>query len=106
MNTTATTSIAMTSGRPADARVTLQQIGSVTLMSCGAQLKTLLRDDENGELRMKVSRRFLLIVKLMPDDTYAVEVGITRKAEYKVIAQEFGVYADRLSEVVRRLGDR
>jgi hypothetical protein len=97
-------------GREADYRITLKQIGMPTLMSCGAQMKTLVHDNPNGEVRMKVSSRFLLIVKLMPDDTYAVEVGRTRKVAglptYTVIDQRFDVYAEQLAETVRSLGDR
>lgn len=94
-------------GRKADARVTIDQIGPQTLMSVGAQLrKTAVRDDANGMIKFKVSGRYWLTVKLMADDTYAVEVATVRKMEYKVIEQERGVHAEDLAKVVRQLGDR
>lgn len=97
-------------GRSANHRETLRQIGLVHLMTCGAQMKTVVHDDPNGMVKFKVSGRFWLTVKLMSDDTYAVEVATVRKKnglpEYKVIAQAFDVYATDLAYTVVKLGDR
>jgi len=47
------------------------------------------------------SRR--VIVKLMANDTYGVEIGQLRRGEYRVLAQAFDVYADSLGVVIESL---
>lgn len=111
-------SIADTAGRPARAAVTRDQIGAMTLMSCGA--RDFVKDDANGLLMFRVGpngqRVCKVLVRLMPDDTYTVEYGLTdlRRSQlhadhwgvWQPIAQETGVYAEDLAPAVRRLGDR
>lgn len=105
-------------GHPADAEVTRAQIGGGVLMSCGA--RDFVKSDERGELRFRVGpggkKVRKVIVKLMPDDTYAVEYGYadmrpSRLSDptwgvWQVVEQEHGIYAENLPAVVRRLGDR
>jgi hypothetical protein len=103
--------------RPADHRVTLRQIGTMTLMSCGA--RDYVRDDENGTLWFRVGsgastrgKVCKVTVRLMATDTYRVEYGymVNRKGPdwgtWVDVDVEDDVYAEDLSTVVRRLGDR
>lgn len=103
-------------GRPADGTVTRDQIGTGVLMSCGA--RDLVKDDDNGLLTFRVGpngrkRLCKVLVRLTPDDLYAVEYGTTtldpfspKFGEWRVVEQETGVYAEDLAATVRRLGDR
>lgn len=111
MTTTATApaSVRDLPGRPADARITRDQIGPMVLMSCGA--RDFVCDDANGLLMFRVgSGRVLrkVLVRLCPDDTYAVEVGRMHRRSFEWITegQETGIYAEQLPAAVLRLGDR
>lgn len=111
-------SIAHADGSPADARVTASHIGSWILASCGA--RDLVKDDPNGLLMFRVGpngkRVCKVLVRLMPNDTYAVEYGFTDLrpsrlsdptwGEWQMVEQARDVYAEQLGETVRRLGDR
>jgi len=104
-----TTSIMNTAGYPADHHTTMQQIGSGNLMACGA--RHFVHDNPNGLLMFRVGAERSLrkvMVRLMPNDTYSVEVGKTNRKtmEYVVEDQEHGIYADQVGASVRRLGDR
>lgn len=92
-------------GHRADAGVTLQQIGLGALMSCGYQPKTLVRDNDNGMIKFKVSGRYWLTVKLMGNDTYSIERARLVKTDYVIEAQETHIYCDQLAAAVIRLGD-
>lgn len=98
------TSITQTRGRNIDVRQTMQHIGVSVLMSVGYQPKTLVYDVDY--LKFKVSRRFWLVVKLNGNDLYDVEVAVVYKSEYQVCEQVLDVPAERLSEIVREVGDR
>ena len=91
-------------GRNIDVRVALSQIGTITLLSCGAQMKTLVYDTDY--VKFKVSRRFWLVVKLNAKDEYDLEVATVRKGEYKVVEQMHDVPAFNLPGAVRKIGDR
>lgn len=92
-------------GRNIDVNLTLKQIGVATLMSVGAQMKTLTYDTDY--VKFKVSGRFWLVVKLNAADTFDIEVGRVRKVQglptYEVIEQSKDVPVENLSKVVREL---
>lgn len=99
----------VTGTSPADARVTIAQIGRGVLMSCGA--RDFVRDDANGTLMFRVGpgrKVSKVIVSLMADDTYRVEYGFMnrRTLAWITVDVETGIYADQLAATVRRLGDR
>ena len=101
--------IAKIATRPADARVTLAQIGRMTLARVGA--REYLRDDRDGILTFRVGMGPTLrkvIVRLAADDTYRVEVGrMPRRgaAAFTWIVEGVaeGVYAEQLAETVEAL---
>lgn len=108
------TPISTLTGTEADHRETLQQITRGVLMSCGA--RDFVHDDKTGLLMFRVGRGGKtvrkVIVKLMPSDLYAVEVGSmsqnTRHDDFgvwRVEEQEFDVHVSQLAATVRRLGD-
>lgn len=101
--------------RPADARITLAQIGTGVLMSCGA--RDIVRDDPNGTVWFRVGARTpgkvcKITVRLMADNTYRVEYGYMinrtgpRWGEWVNVYAEGDVHAENLAATVRRLGDR
>lgn len=99
----------VTGTRPADARVTLAQIGRGVLMSCGA--RDFVSDDPNGTVMFRVgpTRKVAkVIVTLLADDTYRAEFGYMHRKtlEWITVEVETGIYADQLAATVRRLGDR
>lgn len=61
--------------------------------------------NESGYIQfdIKITRVLRVIVKLMADDTYAVEIGRIRKMEYVVIEQMRGIYGDVLGQTVEAL---
>lgn len=95
-------------GRQISPSVVLTQLGVLTLMSIGMRRSTLTAGGDY--VKFKVSRKYWMIVKLNASDTYDIEVGSVRKKnglpEYKVIDQEHGIYAEQLSAVVLKMGDR
>lgn len=106
-----------TSTRQADSRVTLDQIGTMTLLSCGA--RDFVGDDKNGTVWFRVGsgpstrgKVCKVTVTLMADDTYTVKYGYMvnrrgpRWGEWVEVDTVTGVYADQLAATVRRLGDR
>jgi hypothetical protein len=95
-------------GRKISLSEAVRQIGIPTMMSVGWQPKTVI---SGGDwFRVKVSRRYWLVIKLNAEDLYDVEVGRIRKKdglqEYSPIEQEHNVSAGDLAKVVLRLGDR
>src|SRR4051812_47666881 len=103
--------------RPADHRVTLRQIGTMTLMSCGA--RDFTHDDAAGLLAFRVGsgpstrgKVCQVLVHLMASDTYRVAYGyMVNKTgpdwgKWITVEAEDDVYAEDLPTVVRRLGDR
>lgn len=98
-------SIVRQPNRPADAAITLRQIGSMVLASCGA--RDYLRDDTNGYVKFRIGNgRRWCIVALAADDTYSIEVGRLRKFDWIIDLQEHGIYAEDLPAAVRRCADR
>lgn len=96
-------------GRPIDISVAIgQHISRATRMSVGWQPGTVITAGD--WFKVKVSRKYWLIVKLNAQDTYDVEVGRLRKKDglptYTPLQQAHGVYAEQLSATVRALGDR
>lgn len=102
-------SVSTMTGRQADARTTRNQITPGVLMSCGA--RDFVSDNANGLLMFRVgSGRVLrkVLVRLLPHDLYAVEVGRMdrRTFEWIVEDQRFDVPAESLARAVLELGDR
>ncbi len=94
--------------RPADAQITLQQLGYWTRARLG--VRELVKDDAKGWLSMRVGpgRPYRkLNIQLCGDDTYALEIGALRKHQGlpTYIAGELvtGVYADQLGEVAEAM---
>jgi hypothetical protein len=91
-------------GRSINVRETLQQIGAPVLMSIGAHMRTLVYDVDY--IKLKVSRRFWMVVKLNGQDLYDVEIGRVVKGEYKVVEQVLNVPVENLRSVVLQEADR
>jgi hypothetical protein len=87
---------------------TVRQIGINTQMSVGWQVTSVLHGGDY--FKVKVSRKYWLVIKLNGKDLYDVEVGKVRKVdglpEYKALDQRFDIDAELLAQVVRELGDR
>lgn len=112
------TSVKDLPGRPADAAVTRQQIGGGVLMACGA--RDFVKDDANGLLMFRVGpggrKVRKILVRLRPNDTYAVEYGYADMrpsrlsdptwGQWQTVEQAHHVHAEDLAATVRRLGDR
>lgn len=95
-------------GRKISLSETVRQIGVPTQMSVGWQPKTVI---SGGDwFKVKVSRKYWLVIKLNGKDLYDVEAGVVRKKdglpEYRVVEQVKDVPAELLSKVVREVGDR
>lgn len=96
-------------GTHANSSETYAQLGSRNRMVVRA--RDFVHDDPNGVLMFRVgpeSAKRKVIVKLLPSDTYAVEVGHIDRETYGYVpdAQETDVYCDVLGETVVRLYGR
>jgi hypothetical protein len=99
------TTIART-GRPADHRVTLQQIGRMTLLSMGA--RDIVHDDPHGLLMLRIGNPRVVrkaIVVLNGSDMYDVEIGRMhrRTLEWITEATATDVYCDQLADTLLTL---
>jgi hypothetical protein len=95
--------------READHRVTVRQIGRMTLMRMGA--RDFVHDDRNGELWFRVGagnpHRKVSVV-LRADDTYAIEIGKLKRRTFEWVTEatagvDQGIYGDMIGEVIDRL---
>lgn len=91
-----------------DIQQVAQQIGPLNLAAVGA--RDFVRDTDCLMMRVgsKRGRVEKLIVTLDPSDTYSVRYVAMRTRDFEMLVDESesGVYAERLGEVVRRMGDR
>lgn len=88
--------------RPCDATTILRQIGTLTLMACGARRYLDLGDGVH--FNVGAGNRTKIVVKLAADDTYAVEhVKMTRDLSARSLEYADSVYCDQLADVVYRM---
>ena len=107
-----TTSIANTTPTTIDVDAAFAQLNygdSWRMARLGAHNRAYSADHGYIQFDVKVGRKYRVIVKLAPSDTYSVEIGRMRKPrgssirEYEVLSQEHDVYCDVLGEVVERM---
>lgn len=92
-------------GRQISLSEAMRQIGTPVLMSVGWQTKSVISGGDY--FKVKVSRKYWLVIKLNGRDLYDVEVGrYEGLPEYQPLEQSRDVTAEHLSREVRKLGDR
>ena len=91
-----------------DHDTTIRQIGPLNLAACGA--RNFVGDIDSLMFQVGSKKGLLekLIIRVGMFDTYSVRYVAMKKSDYSVIAEEEiqMVYADRLGEIVRKMGDR
>lgn len=96
-------------GSEADAQVTLNQLGRMTLAELGA--RDIVYSTDGGYVMMRIGAgnpHRKLIIKLRPSDTYGVEIGQLKKHDglpefFSEAVCEDMIYGDSLREVVRSM---
>ena len=107
-----TASIVNSTPTAIDARTAFEQLNygdPWRLARLGAHNRAYSADHGYIQFDVKMGRKYRVIVKLAPSDTYSVEIGRMRRPrgssirEYEVLSQEHDVYCDVLGEVVERM---
>lgn len=107
-----TTSLVNDTPTTIDASVAFAQLNygdSWRLIRLGARNRAYSEDRGYIQFDVMLGRKYRVIVKLAPSDTYSVEIGRLVKPhgssirEYRVLSQVHDVYCDVLGETVERM---
>lgn len=102
-----TTSLYYETSTSIDAQETFRQVNlgdSWRMARLGAWDCMYAEDSGYVQFDIKLTRKLRVVIKLLGDDTYGVEVGrMKRNLDYVVLDQVRGIYADQLGETVERM---